>query len=95
MDKPSKTKVLGSKQEQFIHAYCVDQNATQAAKRAGYSHKCAGSVGARMLKNVNIKNKICTILRSISRNKNYLIAVYSIQIMLKADEGFAYSWHSV
>ena len=54
MDKPSKTKVLDRKQEQFIHAYCVDQNATQAAKRAGYSHKCAGAIGARMLRNVNI-----------------------------------------
>ena len=54
MDKPSKTKVLDSKQEQLVHEYCVDQNATQAARRAGYSHKCAGAIGARMLRNVNI-----------------------------------------
>ena len=63
MDKPSKPKGLNRKQEQFVHEYCIDQNATQAARRAGYSHKCASAIGARMLRNVKIKNKIDTILR--------------------------------
>lgn len=42
------------KQERFVAEYLVDLNATQAAIRAGYSPKTAGSQGDRLLKNAEI-----------------------------------------
>jgi phage terminase small subunit len=41
---------LNPKQLLFVKEYLVDQNATQAAKRAGYSQKTAGSQGHDLLK---------------------------------------------
>ncbi len=42
------------KQQRFAEEYVVDHNATQAAKRAGYSPKTAYSQGQRLLKNVEV-----------------------------------------
>lgn len=47
-----------TKQELFCEEYIKDLNATQAAIRAGYSAKTAYSMGARLLKNVEIEKKI-------------------------------------
>ena len=43
---------LNEKQKNFYKEYLVDSNATQAAKRAGYSEKTAYSQGQRLLKHV-------------------------------------------
>jgi phage terminase small subunit len=43
------------KQRQFVAEYLVDLNATEAAKRAGYSHATAHSAGPRLLENVEVK----------------------------------------
>jgi len=39
--KQTKRAKLTAKQWLFVHEYCIDTNATQAAKRAGYSPKTA------------------------------------------------------
>lgn len=49
---------LPEKQVLFVKEYIVDLNATQAALRAGYSPKTAGSQGQRLLKNVEIQKAI-------------------------------------
>jgi len=49
---------LTSKQEKFCYEYCVDCHITNAAKRAGFSEKTAYSIGQRLLKNVEIQNRI-------------------------------------
>ena len=49
---------LTPKQEMFCHEYLVDLNATQAAIRAGYSAKTAGSVGFENLKKPQIAERI-------------------------------------
>jgi phage terminase small subunit len=41
---------LTAKQRAFVTEYMKDRNATQAALRAGYSKKAAGSVGSNLLK---------------------------------------------
>ncbi len=41
--------ILTAKQEAFINEYLIDLNATQAAKRAGYSNKTANVQGAQNL----------------------------------------------
>ena len=45
---------LTPKQSRFVAEYLIDQNATQAAIRAGYSKKTASSQGERLLRNVEI-----------------------------------------
>ena len=53
-----KDKKLTPKQRLFVAEYLIDLNATQAAIRAGYSKKTAGSQGERLLKNVEIMNAV-------------------------------------
>lgn len=45
---------LNDKQRRFCEEYLVDLNATQAAIRAGYSEKTAGSIGFTLLKKAEI-----------------------------------------
>ncbi len=49
---------LSQKQQLFVQEYLVDLNATQAAKRAGYSEKTARSVGAENLTKPDIQKAI-------------------------------------
>lgn len=49
------TDKLTDKQKIFVFEYLIDQNATQAAIRAGYSKKTAYSQGQRLLKNVEVQ----------------------------------------
>lgn len=46
---------LNKKQELFVKEYLVDFNATQAAKRAGYSEKTSYQQGFALLKNPEIQ----------------------------------------
>lgn len=57
--------VMNARQELFCEEYLKDMNATQAAIRAGYSEKTAYSQGQRLLKNVEIKNKLQGIREKI------------------------------
>jgi phage terminase small subunit len=47
-------KALTPKQERFVAEYLIDLNATQAAKRAGYSERTAGSQAFDLLKKPEI-----------------------------------------
>lgn len=49
---------LNDKQQRFVAEYLKDQNATQAAIRAGYSQKTAGSQGFDLLKKPEIADEI-------------------------------------
>jgi phage terminase small subunit len=59
--KDTKPK-LNPKQQKFCEQYAIYRNATKAAELAGYSKKTAYSQGQRLLKNVEIKKAIATIL---------------------------------
>jgi phage terminase small subunit len=52
---------LTPKQETFAQEYLVDLNATQAAIRAGYSARTAGSQGERLLKHVEISARVAEL----------------------------------
>jgi len=54
------------KQARFVEEYLVDLNATQAAIRAGYSAKTAGSQGQRLLMNVEIQATISAAQSAMS-----------------------------
>ncbi|RQQ19720.1 terminase small subunit [Burkholderia stagnalis] len=49
---------LNPKQARFVDEYLRDLNATQAAKRAGYSEKAACQIGSRLLSNVKVQAAI-------------------------------------
>jgi phage terminase small subunit len=49
------TTELTAKQRRFVAEYLLDLNATQAAKRAGYSNRTANEQGARLLANVSVQ----------------------------------------
>ena len=57
---------LTPKQQKFCEEYMVDLNATQAAKRAGYSEKTANQLGPRLLVNVGIQAEIVRLKQKIS-----------------------------
>ena len=50
--------MLNEKQKRFAQEYLKDPNATQAAKRAGYSEKTAYSQGQRLLKHAEVAEAI-------------------------------------
>lgn len=50
--------MLTDKRQRFVQEYCVDFNATQAAKRAGYSADTAGSIGFDLLQIPEVKESI-------------------------------------
>lgn len=56
---------MTEKQKKFADEYLIDCNATQAAIRAGYSKKTAYSTGQRLLKKVEVKNYIDTLLENV------------------------------
>lgn len=49
---------MNARQKRFADEYLIDNNATQAAIRAGYSEKTAYVQGPRLLENVEIKKYI-------------------------------------
>jgi len=51
-------KKLTEKQRLFVAEYCKDFNATQAAKRAGYSERTAGQTGHENLKKPEIQDAV-------------------------------------
>jgi phage terminase small subunit len=50
--------MLTHKQQAFVREYLVDKNASQAAIRAGYSKKTAGSIGEENLKKPEIRAEV-------------------------------------
>jgi phage terminase small subunit len=49
---------VNARQRRFVEEYLIDLNATDAAKRAGYSAKTAYSIGQRLLKDVEISEAV-------------------------------------
>lgn len=62
-----KPKKLTKKQEKFVHEYLKDQNATQAAIRAGYSAKSAESTGSVLFNTPRIRKVIDEKLTEINQ----------------------------
>ena len=49
---------LTAKQERFVEEYLVDLNATQAAKRAGYSERTATEIGYENLRKPHLQEAL-------------------------------------
>lgn len=50
----SDNRSMNFRQTRFAIEYCVDYNATQAAKRAGYSETSSHDIGCQLLKNIEV-----------------------------------------
>jgi len=57
---------LTPKQRRFVNEYCVDENATQAAIRAGYSENGAGQQGHLLLKIIEIQEAIAERMEELA-----------------------------
>ena len=72
---------LTDKRRAFVREYVTDWNATQAAKRAGYSEKTAQQQGSRLLTNVVIAKAVRDVKRERSKflntGKDDVIAFHS------------------
>lgn len=76
---------LNAKQELFCREYLVDLNATQAAKRAGYSEKTAYSIGQENLKKPEIQDRIAEL--KTERNERVEVnADYVLRRLVEIDE---------
>ena len=64
---------LTAKQARFKDEYLIDNNATQAAIRAGYSKKTAKSQGQRLLTNVDIAAAIKVGQKDIAKRNGLTI----------------------
>lgn len=60
---------LNERQRRFADEYPVDCNATQAAIRAGYSKKTAYSQGQRLLKNVEVQERVKDRLEELEEER--------------------------
>ena len=60
---------MTEKQKRFCEEYLIDQNATQAAIRAGYSKRTAGVIGAENLRKPYIREYIDEQLQRIHSQK--------------------------
>ncbi len=86
MAKPAGMNGLNKKQQLFVLAYIKTQNATESAKQAGYSEKTSYSIGQRLLKRVEIKKAIDSVIEPIIEKE--LVSVEEIIKELK-DIGMA------
>lgn len=58
---------LTDKQEKFCNEYLIDLNATQAAKRAGYSEKTAHSIGFENLIKPEIQDRLAELKKELAK----------------------------
>lgn len=70
---------LTAKQSRFVDEYMVDLNATQAAIRAGYSKKTAGSIGDENLKKP-------AIAAEVAKRQDALAATHGVTLQSLLDE---------
>lgn len=60
---------LNEKQKAFCEFYAACLNATEAAKKAGYSEKTAYSIGHRLLKNIETQKYIQQLATKAKTNR--------------------------
>ena len=61
--------MLNEKQKAFCEHYASTFNATESAKRAGYSEKTAYSIGQRLLKNVEVSKYLEMLAKNAQNSR--------------------------
>lgn len=70
---------LTKKRRAFVEEYLQCWNATEAAKRAGYSERTARQQGSRLLSNVDISQEIQDRLQELQMGANEALALLADQ----------------
>lgn len=83
---PAESK-LTPKQERFCQEYIIDLNATQAAIRAGYSQKTAGSVGAENLTKPEIQSELARLMSA----RNQRTEITADWVLKEAAESYKFN----
>lgn len=85
---------LNDREILFVQEYPVDLNATQAAGRAGYSLKTAGSQGARLLKRVEIQKAITVAFnaRAVRTEISQDMVLRELALLAFSDMGVYATW---
>ncbi len=60
---------MNERQRKFVDEYILTGNASESARRAGYSAKTAGSIGERLLKNVEVRAALDERIKAASTEK--------------------------
>lgn len=60
---------MNERQRKFVDEYILTGNASESARRAGYSAKTAGSIGERLLKNVEVRAALDERIKASSTEK--------------------------
>lgn len=76
---------LTPKQARFCQEYLVDLNATQAAKRAGYSQESAHVEGCRLLKNARVRSRIAE-LQDAAAHRNEVSVDSVLRLLMNSYE---------
>lgn len=76
---------LKPKQRRFVIEFLVDQNAKQAAIRAGYSKKAAEVNGPRLLRNARVKAAVDAQLKKIEE-QNIVTVKYVLENLKEVTE---------
>ena len=64
---------LTDRQERFCREYLVDLNATQAAKRAGYSSRTANEQAARLLAKASVKARVAALQQEAAKRNDVTV----------------------
>ncbi len=72
---------LSPKERRFVAEYLKDQNATQAAKRAGYSAKTAQQQGSRLLLKVVVRDAVDAAMSRIQAKSELTQEIVRAQIL--------------
>ena len=79
---------MNPKRQRFCQEYIIDSNCTQAAIRAGYSEKTAHAQGSRLLKDVEVRERIDEL--RAEHSKRLEITVDSLTQFLLDDRTLAH-----
>ena len=60
---------MNQKQKAFCDYYIATLNATESAVKAGYSKKTAYSIGQRLLKNVEVKKYLESLMQNADKSR--------------------------
>lgn len=78
MRKSEVIVILNVRQEKFCLEYAKCGNATESAKKAGYAEKTSYSIGQRLLKKVEVQDRLAELAEEAKNN-----AIADIQEMQK------------
>ena len=76
---------LNDKQEKFAQTYCLNRNATDAARTAGYSKESAYNQGYRLLQNEEVQERIAELEKELTTDVDVVSEIEAQYTVAKAN----------